>query len=247
MRFILRPDVALLTKNVDHFAHLRGQKLNQEQKIGTFFLILFMAVMFAPSILPKESILGIWIMRLGLTGSLALIVMVLAFVRVKGKEIFSFSEAAKGINWNIVIMMTATMPVSQAMSSPDVGVMPFFVQTLSPIFQGMDPIVFTVAFVIIAGLITQVAHNFVLGALLTPIAYSFSVSLGANPLLVVTLLSLTLTIAMATPGGSAPGALVYCNREWIDVKSAYQYASTAVLVELLIVAVIGVPLGLLIF
>ena len=86
-----------------------------------------------------------------------------------------------------------------------------------------------------------------MGALLTPIAYSFSIALGVNPLLAVTLLTYALAVAIATPGGSAPGALIYVNREWIDVVSAYKYTAIIVALNLVIMLVVGIPLGHIIF
>lgn len=246
-RFILRPDVSPLTTDTDHFAHLRGQKLNRDQKIGAAFLVLFMAAMFAPSLLPKASMLGMFFTRLGTTGSLILVVTLIALVKIDGKPILNFGEAARGINWDIIIMFVATMPVSHAMSSDDTGVMVFIVSLLEPIFQDMNPTVFLVAFLLISGIVTQVAHNLVLGALLTPIAYSFSLALGVNPFLTVTLLAYGLAIAIATPGASAPGALIYVNREWIDVVSAYKYTAIIVLISLFTLLVVGIPVGKIIF
>lgn len=246
-RFLLRPDVTPLTTDTDHFAHLRGQKLDRDQKIGAFFLVFFIFAMFAPSLLPKASLLGKIFTRLGTTGSLILVVTLIAVVKIQGKPIMDFGEAARGINWDIVIMFVATMPVAHAMSSPDTGVMTFIVEILEPIFQGMSPDLFIIVFVLVGGIVTQVAHNLVLGALLTPIAYSFSVTLGVNPLLTVTLLTYALAVAIATPGGSAPGALIYVNREWIDVASAYKYTAIIVVLNLVVMLIVGIPLGHIIF
>lgn len=246
-RFIFKPDVSLLMTGQDHFAHMRGKKLNTEQWIGLGFLVFFMAAMFIPSILPKTTALGGFFGKLGTTGSMVLVVGILAIFTYKGKPLFNFSQMARGINWDMVIMFFATMPVSHAMSDPEVGVMDFIVSLLNPIFADLGPTGFIIAFLVIAGVITQVAHNMVLGALMTPILYSFCVQFGVDPLLMTTLLAFALAVAIATPGGSAPGALIYVNREWINVKSAYGYSAAIALMNLVIMFLVGWPLGSLLF
>lgn len=246
-RFIIRPDISPLRTDKDHFAHLRNQTLTKEQKIGALFLALFMIGMFAPSIISETNVVGNVLTHLGTTGVLIILVVVLAFLKVRGKHIFEFSESVKGVNWDLIIMFAATMPVSHAMSDPEVGVMNFIVELFEPLFQGMGPTLFIIVFVLVSGLLTQVAHNLVLGALFTPIAYSFAVDLGANPALVVTLLTFALQVAIATPGGSSTGALIYVNREWISTGNAYKYSLIIAVINLIEIILIGLPIGHLIF
>ena len=246
-RFLIRPDISPLKTNTDHFAHLRGQKLSKEQKLGALFLALFMIGMFAPSFMPENNKLGQILSHLGTTGILIVIILILAFLKIDGKPVFVFSEAVKGVNWDLIIMFAATMPVSHAMSDPEVGVMNFIVDLFEPLFNGMNSTMFIIVFILVSGLLTQVAHNLVLGALFTPIAYSFAIDLGANPILVVTLLTFALQVAIATPGGSSTGALIYVNREWIDVKSAYKYSCMVASINLLAVILVGIPIGHLIY
>lgn len=247
LRFILRPDVSPLKTDADHFEHLRHQTLNKEQKVGALFLVLFIVGMFAPSLIPDSNVVGYVLDQLGTTGILIFVVIVLAFLKVDGKPALDFSTVAKGLNWDLIIMLAATMPVSHAMSDSEVGVLNFVVEVFEPLFANMHPTLFVIVFVLVCGLLTQVAHNLVLGALFTPIAYSFAVDLGVSPLLVVTLLTFALQVAIATPGGSSTGALIYVNRDWISVKSAYKYSSVLALISLSAVIVVGVPIGHLVF
>ena len=144
-------------------------------------------------------------------------------------------------------MFMATMPVSQAMSSESTGVMAFIVEIMEPLFVGMNPTVFSIVFLVAAGLITQIAHNLVLAAIFPPILYNFSIALGADPMLLTTIFAFSIAVAIATPGGSAPGALIYLNTGWIDIKSAYKYCCLITLINLFVMLAVGLTLGTLIF
>lgn len=247
IKFIVRPDVSNFDGVGDMFEELRGTKMNQEQKIAMFFLIFFMFEMFAPSILPSEWAITKIFQNLSIPGSLALVLALMAMLKIKGKVSFNYQDCATlGTNWDMIIMFVATMPVSAAMSNSDVGVVKFLVTLLSPIFGNFSGIGFCIIFLIISGLLTQVAHNLVLAALLTPIMYQFCVQLGADPLLMACLFSFAIATAVATPGGSATAALMFTN-DWIGRGNSYKYGWLMAVISTAVVCIVGLSVGTLIF
>ena len=247
MKFVLRPDVSNFEGKGDMFAELRHIQMSGEQKIAGFFLILFMFAMFAPSILPKEFFLTQFFNKLGITGSLMFVMVLMAMLKIRGKISFNFADAAKsGMNWDMILLFAATMPVSAAMSSEETGVIKFIVELLEPLFTHFSGLTFCIAFIIVAGVLTQIAHNLVLAALLTPVLYQFCLQLGGNPLLMTVLFAFAIAVAIATPGGSAPGALIYTN-DWIKIKDAYKYGALAAAISIIASLVVGLPLGSIIF
>ena len=248
IKFILRPNVAPLLGDNDYFAEHRGEKLDKQQCIGAIFLIIFIFAMFAPSVgFLKATWIGSLFAQMGATGSLFFLLAVLAFVRVDGKSALDFQACAAGINWDVIIMFVATMPVASALESEQAGVMNWITELLTPVFQGMGPMTFTIVFCLLAGILTQFCHNVVLAVVMTPIAYNFAVLTGANPFIVIVIMAFSLGIAVATPGGSAMGALIYLNTEWIGTANAYKYCAVVAVISLIFMLIIGVPLGLLIF
>lgn len=249
-KYILRPDTSLLQGRGDMFKHLRGEKLTRDQKIAFGFLIYFFFAMFAPSIFSTEYGIGWFFNSLGQAGSLLLGLGVLALIRIDGKCPIDFADAAKSIQWDIIIMFLATMPISQAMSSSDVGVVKFIVDAMMPLFGGLSPMVFSVLIIAIMAVLTQFTHNLVLAAMVPPILYSFGMQLGMDGStlsLVMTLFTFAISIAIATPGGSAMCALIFANTEWIHMKSAYLYTFMAALISLITTLVIGFSVGSVIF
>lgn len=248
MKYVIRPDISKFADTGDMFGALRQTNINNEQKIAAFFLVLFMFAMFAPSVLPKDFIVAKFFNDLGITGSLVFVMALMAMLKIKGKISFNFADAAQsGMNWNMILLFAATMPVSAAMSSEETGVINFIVELLEPLFLNFSGFTFCIAFIVVAGILTQVAHNLVLAALLTPVMYQFSIQLGGDPLLMSVLFAFAIAVAIATPGGSAPGALIYTNSEWIEIKDAYKYGCLAAGISIIMSIVIGLPLGSLIF
>lgn len=63
------------------------------------------------------------------------------------------------MNWDMILLFAATMPVSAAMSSEETGVIKFIVELLEPLFTHFSGLTFCIAFIIVAGVLTQIAHN----------------------------------------------------------------------------------------
>lgn len=249
-KFVLRPDISRLQNRGDMFEHLRGQKLTRDQKIAFVFLIYFFFAMFAPSIFSTDHGIGWFFNSLGQAGSLLLGLGVLAMVRVDGKSPINFDDAAHSIQWDIIVMFIATMPISSAMSSSDVGVMSFIVDAVRPFFDGLSPMVFSIAFILIMAILTQFTHNLVLAAMVPGILYGFCVEFGMDGStigLMMTLFTFAISIAIATPGGSTMSALIFANTQWIHMKSAYLYTFVAALISIVVNLAVGFPVGSLLF
>ncbi len=247
MKFVVRPDVSNFEGVGDMFEDLRHTKMNREQKIAAFFLIFFMFEMFAPSMFPKGTFLYMVFSNLSIPGSLALVLCLMAMLKIKGECSFNYQDCATlGTNWDMIIMFVATMPVSAAMSNSEVGVVTFLVGLIEPIISGFGGLAFCVVFLVVCGLLTQVAHNLVLAAILTPILYQFCVQLGANPLMMATLFSFAIATAVATPGGSATAALMFTN-DWIGRGNSYKYGWLMAIISIIGTVAVGLPIGMLVF
>lgn len=247
MKFIVRPDVSKFDGIGDIFEELRHTTMSGEQKLAAVFLIVFMFAMFAPSVLPKSWFITKFFKALGIPGSLAFVLALMGIVRIGNKEFFNLADCAKsGMNWDMIIMFVATMPVSAAMSNSEIGVVNFLVSLVDPIFSHFSGLAFAAMFLLVCGLLTQVAHNLVLAAMLTPIMYQFCIQLGANPLMMAVLFSFAIATAVATPGGSATAALMFTN-DWIGRKNSYIYGWLMAIISIIVVIVVGIPVGSIIF
>lgn len=242
-KYVFKPDMHLLKGNADFFGHLRGKKMNFDEKLAGLFLIVFMLAMFLPSFLPATWGIVKFLKQFTMTGVLATTVMILAFLQFNGKRVLNFGAvASKGLSWETFVLMAGTMPIASALGSKESGVMDFITVVITPLLSSVSPLMVTILIIVLASLLTQIAHNLVLAVVLSPILCNFALQFGFDPIPVAILMAFVLNIALATPGASGMAAMLYCNKEWAPTKDAYKYTIICIGLTLLLVVGIGVPL-----
>ena len=143
----------------------------------------------------------------------------------------------------MVILLTAVGPLGDALMSSDTGFTKTIMGILKPVLAGQGPVVMYVFTIILACVLTQFMNNTILLVVMTPIFCTIAGMVGANPTLVAAFLIFGLTAALCTPGASSRAGLVFGNTEWINVKQAYIQAILSVVAVIIVLAVIGIPLG----
>ena len=136
------------------------------------------------------------------------------------------------------------MVISAALTDPATGIADFFSQIMSPVFGGKSPFVFIALTVLVAVVIGQFAQNAVIGVLLMPIVYGFSLKNGADPEVTATVLAFALHISILTPGCSPYAAILYSNRQWVDSAEIIRYGLVIAAMTIVLYIVLGYPLAL---
>lgn len=248
IKFLVRPDVSPLMKiKAEDFAQYRDAIMTKKEKIAMASLLFFIVLLLVPSLLPKGEFASTLI-SLGIPGCMTVIMVILSIVKLDNEPVFSFEKSANsgGISWGMIVMFAATMPMAAAMNNPAVGVKDLLVSILHPMFDGMGPIIFSITLLIVTGALTQITHNIVLAAVITPIMCDFAIMFGANPALLGILLCTICNTALISPASSAPAALMYLNKDWIGIKHSYTFGSIYVVTTWIVVVCVGIPLGSLI-
>lgn len=244
VRFVFRPDISRLAHlTPDYLASLRRDlRIGAEQAVAAAALLVFLALMFLPNILPGDSGPAAFFGKFSMTVAIVLILGVLSFVRVKGKAAFDFQACSTGINWNVIWMLAASIPVSAAMSSPDAGVSHILAEILGRLAGGSGVILFLILFMIFVNVMTQFTHNVTIVLIAVPIIWPLSQSTGIHPAGFSILLFLAAGAAFATPAASTVGALSFANGEWIGMKRAFQAGILGCVGGLVCMLALGLPL-----
>ncbi len=225
MRFIFRPDIALLKDvNVEMFNKKPLPPMNLRQKAMTAALIVFIIWVLCPPLLPDSPIKQI------LTASQnaipVLIIAVCCFLKVEGKPLVNFNAiAAKYMIWPVVLLKSV----------------------LTPVFEGKSPLIFTVACVTIACILTNVCNNMVVGMLLIPIIHVFSMEIGASAAVITSLSMYMVCIAVVTPAASTTSAILHGNSTWMNTGEIYKYGIIMTVLSLITVLAVGLPIASLVF
>ena len=248
-KYIIRPDISpLFSYNDQYVSTLEHHKLTTYQKLIIALLGLMVLLMFLPSLLPVTWPLCQLLKTLGTVGSVAVCLVISSILTFQGQSLVDFKTLVfQGVQWNVVIMFTAVLPIAASFGSPETGITTLLVNLLSPVLGNVSPLMFSILTIFFALTITQFTNNMVCAIVLVPIIHSFSVAIGINAAILAVLLVPALSTALVTPAGSGSASLIHGNQEWIGSKYAYQYTLIIYAVMLVVLILIGLPLASFIF
>lgn len=241
-KFVLRPNVDKLkdlTLEKLESSALPPMNLRQKLIFGTF--VLYVVVMLVPSLLP-----GIPLMQFLNANSLgfaALYVGIMgAIVLSDGRPAINFIPSMQtDFAWSSFFICTTAILLGGVLTNEATGVAALLGKLLAPIFNGMSPIVFTIAMLMVAFVLTNICNSLVIGMLLQPVIFTYATAAGINAAPFVTLLIFfVLQSAMLTPAASPFAAMMFANK---DLKSSdvYKYAAVYAAVEVVLVLGLGIP------
>ncbi len=222
---------------------------DKTQKFACCLLAGMIIALLIPGYLP-DCILKSILKELGTIGIVSVVLIIAGTINMPNeKPFFNFKEIATngGVSWEPIILLTATVPLGNALKSSDAGIMQIITDFVNIYLEGLSPIVFYVAVAVFLGLITQVAHNLVLLTAFTPMFCSVGVSLGMSPEIIILICSIMCSAALGTPAASTRAALLFGNGEYIKLGDAYKLGWFSLFAHLVACCAVGIPLGILKF
>lgn len=241
-KLFCRIDLSVL-KTKDYTGLAKEIHVTKQQKLGAALLAFLLIALYIPSVLP-DGLIKTMLSAQSSTGVIMLVLVILCVVHFDGKPALDFSGLAKkSIPWNMVLLLTAVGPLGTALMSNDAGFTKAIMSALKPILAGQSPMVMYLFTILLACVLTQFMNNTILLVVMAPMLCTIAGMVGANPVLVAAFLIFGLTAALCTPGASSRAGLVFGNTEWIDVKQAYIQAILSVVAVILVLAVVGIPMG----
>ncbi len=245
-KFILRLDASKFILPNEVILELEQKKITKGQKVASGVLVLFICMLLLPELIP--SVPGMkFIGSLGLVGVGLICFLIMNFITIDQKPLINLSVTFKNsVQWPVLLLLAVTFPLADAIKSTDSGIMITVNQMLTPIVSNMGPIQFMIVSMILLGLLTQVTHNIVLGAMFIPFLCPLCEQIGGNSMTLWFMIFLILNMAYITPAGSMQSAIIHGD-ENINSKYAYMMGTVNLLICFIVLAVVGIPLGELLF
>lgn len=243
LRFIFRPDVALL-RNLRTEDLSQGQlAMNPVQKLILCFLLALVTLLLLPSVLPQQNPLAVMLQSIGNTGICILLVMVMCCIRVEGKPLLNFGAmAADGIAWGIILLLAVVQPLSTAMNTPESGITEGLLVLLQPLFDGHSSVLFMLTIGVVALLLANIINVGAVGVSLMPVICTYCASAGFAPQPAVMLVVLSIHLGLLTPSASTSAALLHGN-EWVHSSRLWKVALPVILLSWMVMAVILLGTG----
>lgn len=241
-KYVFRIDVKLMCDlDVDKLFSSKGynKTMTHHQKLVFTVLLIYIATMISPNLLPETWFLAKILDKVGVLGIMIFYVVLLQLIKVDGKALISFQEDAKHIQWEAVILTAAVMPLSNMLTVKETGITAFLVTNLGGMISGGSVIVFAAIIFFLATLITNFCNNAVTGVLLLPIICNFAPILGISASVIAIPMIMCLHLAIMTPAACPISAMLHSNREWVKTLDIYKYGGAGVLVSMVIVMTIG--------
>lgn len=247
-RYIFRPEMKELRNLRADLVAPEELKLDREKKIVLVFFAAFLFLILAPGFLPKDWLAAKVLSQIGVGGVVIALIILASWVRVGQKPMLDFGRmAAKGISWDIVIIMSIVLPFTTILTADETGIKAFIVSVLKPVLASMPPLAFMAAALLIATALTNIANNMVIGAVFVSVILSVADTMGIAALPIIATLVICVNLAFVTPAASPIAAFVFANTQWVKASDIYKYAGIFICIAFFVTAVCGLLWASLIF
>ena len=246
-KFVCRPEVERV-KNLDSSILARElQPMTKQEKYTLAVFLIVVAMWLLPGIIaPIFPSAAKAINTLGTPTPAIIGTIILCIIEVDGKPLMNFGETVtKGVPWGAVFMVAATSILGSALTNKDAGITAVVSNALSPLINGLSPIVF-VMFVSVA---TVVITNFASNTVTVTLMYSISLPLvyggaieGVNPAALTCVIGASACVACATPPSTAHAAIA-AGTGWINPDTMLKYGLLWSVAAAVIFAAVGYPLA----
>lgn len=250
LKFVIRPDVSKI-KAIDADVIAKTQVLppmNLQQKSFLYMLPVYIALLLAPSFLPKH-----WpiVHHLGVLGPLGVTMAFVVFFsiwRFRGRSFLDFKEVAYGqLSWGIFFMIASAVYGANALSDDKTGVKEFLLTALNPILGGRSEMVFVAIMFTVALIITNFANNAAMAVVLMPVILAFSKQMGLDPMPIAMGVGMMVFVAMLTPAASPHAGMMHGRKDIYTTKDIMYIGFPLCVLSLLYYIFIGYPLAKIIF
>lgn len=245
-KYVIRPDVSLLQQK--EIAQEDTGPLTGVQKVTCLIFIVFVVGLLLPSVLPADNIVRVILNNMGSCGWGLLMVLAAVMLRVDDKAVFPFESLfAKGIMWDIVLMMATMFTLAAVITGEETGIPALLNGLITPLNSAMGTLPFIMLVSLIIMILGNLTNTVAVSCTLIPILYVAAQSMDLNLFLMVAIINLVDNICLLVPSASVYAAMMYSKQEWIPMKWCLIFAVFVMCSIYAVVVLIGIPLGSLFF
>ena len=245
----MRIDVRPLT-NTD--ASVYAKKLppmNKTQRFAFIYLILFIIGLMIPGTIGlfSQGFISQLLQSMGTIGMCILFFGILCMLKFDGKHILVFSQIAPQVQWDSVALMAIAFTFSPMLTAENTGISQWMMGIVNPLLGGHSTLTFTIMLFVITILLTNVANNTVIMILMMTVISLYIGQLDLNLTLMALLMNIMSQVSFLLPASSFYGALAHSQASSVTTKNIYIASAMTVIAALLMMLLVGIPLGSLLF
>lgn len=245
-KLFLRPDMSKFS-TIDMDSLKEDIKpMNRREKIILTIFFLVIALWVMPNFLePIAPTIASYINSLGTAFPPLLGAVALLIISVDGDPLLKFNDAmTKGVSWASLIMTASTLALGSAMTNEAIGLTQWLTDNISPVIEGLSPIVLVLIFTLWAAIQTNLSSNMVtitvVCAVAIPIAIASNGAISTPAM--ASIIGMMGAYAFATPPAHPNVALASASG-WTTTGQMMKYGLAIMVVSVIVTVVLGYPLA----
>ena len=244
-KFVLRVDLSGI-KNYVHKPSSKNQ-MTLRKKFALIGVLAALIMLLVPSILPASWAITPVINGMGLGGLALLIIGLFMVIKVEGEPLMDFDTLAKHFPWNVYFIIAILLPLSNAISSDEVGLNQMLSNVITPLLSGLSPVLVLFLMVLISGVITNFANNMVICTIFVTIIVFMGDALPFNPVMFSCLAIISSNLSMFFPAANPMNAIVFSQKDIVTFKAELTHGLVSFAFLCVVTTVVGYLYGLVIF
>ena len=244
VKYFVKPDVSAITSKKVDLENM--PKLTAYQKLVFVYFVITITLVIIPNFVPADVWLSSFLKTVGTPGIMSLSVMLWYALRWKeGKEITElFSH---GISWGVIFILACALTVAAAVADPATGIQDWLTLKLTPLVAGKSPFMLTCILCLVALILTNVANNQSVAAIITPLLLSIGMATDANIHVLLMCLIMSCNAGFCTPPASATASILFGTTTWVPGKQPYIFGLIYSVYSFILCMFVMYPLGILLF
>ena len=244
-KFILRINLSGLEDYVHDTS--KSATITLRQKVSLVGVILAMAMLLVPSILPDSWAITPIITGLGLGGLTLFLVAILMMIKVEGKPLMDLGEIASQYPWNVYFVIVVLLPLADALSSDAVGLKQLLSAGATSLLSGLPGVLTIFLVVLISAVVTNFANNMVVCSVFVTIICFMGDALPFSTAVMSCLVILATNLSMFFPAANPMNAIIFSQKNIVTFKAEFTHGLISCVFLCVVISVVGFFYGSLIF
>ena len=244
-KFILRINLSGLEEYVHDTS--KSAAITLRQKVSLVGVILAMAMLLVPSILPDSWAITPIITGLGLGGLTLFLVAILMMIKVEGKPLMDLGEIASQYPWNVYFVIVVLLPLADALSSDAVGLKQLLSAGATSLLSGLPGVLTIFLVVLISAVVTNFANNMVVCSVFVTIICFMGDALPFSTEILSCLVILATNLSMFFPAANPMNAIIFSQKNIVTFKAEFTHGLISCVFLCVFISIVGYFYGSLIF
>lgn len=244
-KYLFRVDLSRLASH--ELPRLDSGALPVRKKVSLVAVILAMATLLLPSVVPADCALSGILGKLGLGGLSLLILSVLLMIRVKGEPLMDLQKTARHFSWNVFFVLCFLLPIASALSSDAVGLKQILTQGATALLQGLPGVVVIFVIVLMSAVATNFSNNLVVCGIFVAIACFMGDVIATDVRAVSCLIIAGSSISIFFPAASPLNAVLFSQKELVTFRQEFSLGLKTCILQCVLISIAGSVWGGLVF